>query len=78
MTDPASVCMSWRPCVAVGFEETDDTRLTQLAGVEGPRYFYVIGMYVGFLLDSAKPDWKRHVFDSDGLLTDEVRRACSP
>lgn len=50
---------------------------SQLDGIGGlsNTYYYAIGMFVAFVLDRADPRWKAHVFDTDGLLVDAVRRS---
>ncbi len=59
-----------------GFTTTAGKKPTQLPGLSGggSKYFYAVGMYLCFLLDRADPGWKGHLFDTDGLLLDEVER----
>jgi len=56
------------------FVESKGKNPSQLPGLSGlgGKYFYSIGMYLSFLLDVADPEWKGHVFETDGLLLDRV------
>lgn len=57
-----------------GFADFTGHPLTAVEGRSalGSEYFYGIGMYVCFLLDAARPEWKRTVMASPRLLVGEV------
>lgn len=59
------------------FASSRGKKPSQLAGLGniGSKYFYSLGMHLSFLLDRARPDWKKGVFTNGDFLLGEIKKA---